>query len=32
MITSRRFSGRPRAKPDGERVPLGQYVTDDFRS
>ena len=29
MITSRGFSGRPRAKA-GERVPPGQYVTEDF--
>jgi hypothetical protein len=30
MTTSRGFKGRPRAKADGERVPPGQYVTEDF--
>src|SRR3954452_10561536 len=29
MITSRGFTGRPRAKAV-ERVPPGQYVTEDF--
>ena len=30
MTTSRGFTGRLRAKPDGKRVPPGQYVTGDF--
>ena len=30
MTTSRGFTGRPRAKAGGERIPPGQYVTEDF--
>ena len=30
MTTSRGFTGRPRAKMAQERVPPGQYVTEDF--
>jgi DMSO/TMAO reductase YedYZ molybdopterin-dependent catalytic subunit len=30
MITTRGFTGRPRTKADGKRVPPGQYVTEDF--
>ena len=31
MTTATRgFSGRRRAQPEGNRVPPGQYVTDDF--
>src|SRR5262245_27556266 len=30
MITSRGFTGRPRVKAAGGRVPPGQYLTDDF--
>jgi hypothetical protein len=28
--TTRGFSGRRRAQPEGNRVPPGQFVTDDF--
>ena len=28
--TTRGFTGRRRARPDGNRVPPGQFVTDDF--
>ena len=28
--TTRGFSGRRRARPEGNRVPPGQFVTDDF--
>ena len=30
MTTTRGFSGRRRAQPEGSRVPHGQFVTDDF--
>jgi DMSO/TMAO reductase YedYZ molybdopterin-dependent catalytic subunit len=30
MTTTRGFSGRRRAQPEGNRVPPGQFVTDDF--
>jgi DMSO/TMAO reductase YedYZ molybdopterin-dependent catalytic subunit len=30
MTTTRGFSGRRRARPEGNRVPPGQFVTDDF--
>ncbi|HXV09188.1 MAG TPA: molybdopterin-dependent oxidoreductase, partial [Burkholderiales bacterium] len=28
--TTRGFTGRRRARPEGNRVPPGQFVTDDF--